>query len=160
MKTNEITKFFKKNQDTILVALGVIVILIVVWIIVKNAIFTGNKTKKKEIEDSTGQKVTEGLIFSDLAKRMFTAWISTIGTDEAEVYAILGQIKNQADWEYLKVAYEDYWNSLPIAEQLIHTTFGLGLSGVLVADFRRELNKRELQRCREILEGNNITPGF
>ena len=95
-----------------------------------------------------------------MAKRMFTAWIATFGTDENEVYSILGQLNNQADWEYLKARYEAYWNSLPTYEQFIHTTAGLGLSGTLVSDMRRELNKTELQRCRDILNGKNIIPDF
>ena len=69
-------------------------------------------------------------------------------------------MQNQADWEYLKLRYESYWDSLPVYEQIIHTTAGLGLSGVLVSDFRRELNKNELQRCRNILTAKNINPGF
>lgn len=157
MKSNELIKFFKKNKKQLLIAAGVIVVLVVVWIVVRRSRRTVAKTK---IETLTGQTVTDGLNFDDLAKRMLTAWISTFGTDEEEVYAILGQMNNQADWEYLKAAYEAYWNSLPVAEQIIHTTFGLGLSGVLVPDIRRELNKKELQQCRDILEANNITPGF
>lgn len=159
MKTNEITKFMRKNKTALLIAAGAIVVAIVVWIIVRRRKLNPTSQKEK-IENLTGQQVNAGLNFDDLAQRMFTAWISTLGTDEDEVYAILAQMNNQADWEYLKARYEAYWNSLPMYEQLIHTTVGLGLSGVLVSDFRRELSKSELQRCRDILVGHGIEPGF
>lgn len=157
MKTTDITKFVKKNQKTLLIALGVIVAVVLVWIVVKKL---NLRNQKEKIQELTGEDLTPGLNFDDLAKRMFTAWISIWGTDEAEVYSILNQMQNQADWEYLKIRYEAYWNSLSIAEQLIHTTAGLGLTGVLVSDFRRELNKKELQHCREILQSKGITPDF
>ena len=35
MKTNEITKFLKKHKTPLLIAAGVIVVAVVVWIIVK-----------------------------------------------------------------------------------------------------------------------------
>lgn len=160
MKVAEITKFLKKNKTPLLITLGVIVLIIVVWIVVKQMRKTNATTQKTEVESMTGQQVTAGLNFDDLAKRMFTAWVSTIGTDENEVYSILDQMNNQADWEYLKARYEAYWNGMPVYEQIIHTTAGLGLSGVLVSDFRRELDKSELQRCRDILTGKGINPGF
>jgi hypothetical protein len=69
-------------------------------------------------------------------------------------------MNNQADWEYLKVKYEEYWSSLPVYERIIHTTVGGGLMGVLVSDFRREFSKSELQHCRDILAGKGIDPGF
>ena len=160
MKTSDITKFFKKNQKQILIAVGVVVAVVVVWIVVKKVRQNSEKKDKEKSEDLTGQSVTPGLNFDDFAKRIFSAWVSTFGTDENEVYSILEQLNNQADWDYLKRRYEAYWNSMPTYEQLIHTTFGLGLSGVLVSDFRREFSKKELQHCRDILEGKNITPGF
>jgi hypothetical protein len=160
MKTTDIKKFFKKNKTPLLIAAGVIVLVVVVWIIVKRTRKPNPTSQKEKVEDLTGQQVTAGLNFDDLAKRMFTAWISTLGTDENEVYAILAQMNNQADWEYLKARYEAYWNGMPMYEQFIHTTAGLGLTGVLVSDFRRELSKSELQRCRDILAGHGIEPGF
>lgn len=160
MKTNEIKKFLKKHKTPLLIAAGVIVLAIVVWIIIKRQRKSDPKSQKEKVEDLTGQIVTAGLNFDDLAQRMFTAWISMLGTDENEVYAILAQMNNQADWEYLKDRYEAYWNGLPTYEQIIHTTVGLGLTGVLVSDFRRELDKSELQRCRDILIGHGIEPGF
>ena len=160
MKTTEIKKFLKKHKTPLLIAAGVIVLAIVVWIIIKRQRKSDPKSQKEKVEDLTGQIVTAGLNFDDLAQRMFTAWISMLGTDENEVYAILAQMNNQADWEYLKDRYEAYWNGLPTYEQIIHTTVGLGLTGVLVSDFRRELDKSELQRCRDILIGHGIEPGF
>lgn len=160
MKATEIAKFVKKNKTPLLIALGVVVAVVVVWIFARRMRNTGTGNSADTVEKLTGHKVTPGLNFDDLAKRMFIAWISTIGTDENEVYSILKQMNNQADWEYLKQRYEAYWNSLPLYEQVIHTTAGLGLSGVLVSDFRRELSRRELQRCRDILVGKGITPNF
>jgi hypothetical protein len=158
MKTTDVKKFFKKNKTTLLIAAGVVLLAIIVWVIVRRT-RKGPTAQKEKVEDLTGQQVTAGLNFDDLAKRMFTAWI-TFGTDENEVYSILDQMNNQADWEYLKARYEAYWDSLPMYEQFIHTTFGLGLLGVLVSDFRRELSKSELQHCRDILIGHGIEPGF
>ncbi len=157
MKFTDITKFWKKNKKPLLVAIGVIVIVIVAWILYKKL---NRKAKKTMIEDLTGDTLTPGLNFDDLAQRVFMAWISTFGTDEDEVYSVLEQLNNQADWEYLKIKYEEYWDSLPVYEQLIHTTAGLGLTGVLLTDFRREFNKSELQYCRDILTRKNIEPGF
>lgn len=158
MKT--INKFFQENKKPLLIALGVIVTVVVVWIIVKKLRKNNPASQKTEIENETGQTVTQGLVFDELAKRMFNAWISTWGTDEAEVYSILGLMNTQADWEYLQARYESYWNSMSFAEQLVHITVGLGLSGNLVSDFRRELTKKELQRCRDILTEKGINPGF
>lgn len=159
MNTKEIEKFFKKNKKQILVAAGVILAVVVIWIVVKR-LRRSAAVQKEKIEEMTGQQVTAGLNFDDMARRMFGAWVSTFGTDEAEVYSILELLNNQADWEFLKERYSAYWNSMPMYEQIIHTTAGLGLSGVLVSDFRRELNRRELQRCRDILTSKNIQPGF
>lgn len=159
MNTKELKKFFVKNKKPILIAVGVIVAVVVVWIIVKR-LRRNPTTQKEKVEELTGQQVTAGLNFDDLAKRMFIAWVSTFGTDENEVYSILEEMNNQADWEYLKERYAAYWDSLPVYEQIIHTTAGLGLSGVLVSDFRRELNRNELQHCRNILTAKNINPGF
>lgn len=156
MKRTDITKFWGKYKTPVLIAGGVILV-VVVWAVIKRVTRNAGKTG---IETLTGQSVTSGLNFDDCAKRIFTAWISTWGTDEDEVYSVLGLMNNQADWEYLKIKYEEYWDSMPAYEKLIHTTFGLGLSGVLVSDFRREFNKSELQHCREILTGKGIEPGF
>ena len=160
MKTTDLTKFFKKHKTPLLIAASVIMLTIVVWIIIKRQRRSDPKDQKEKVEGFTGQSVTAGINFDDLAKRMFMAWVSTFGTDEDEVYSILAMMNNQADWEYLKARYEAYWNGLPTYEQIIHTTAGLGLSGVLVSDFRRELNRSELQRCRDILAGKQIEPGF
>ncbi len=156
MKKTDITKFWGKYKTPLLIALGVIVV-VVVWTVVKRM---ARKAKAAGIEALTGQSVTPGLNFDDCAKRIFTAWVSTWGTDENEVYSVLGLMNNQADWEYLKVKYEEYWSSLPVYERIIHTTVGGGLMGVLVSDFRREFSKSELQHCRDILAGKGIDPGF
>lgn len=158
---NDFKKFIKDNKKPLLIALAVIVVVVIIWIIVRKLTKgVTTATQKNKIEDLTGQTVTSGLNFDEMAKRMFAAWVTTIGTDENEVYSILEQLNNQADWEYLQARYQAYWNSMPVYEQLVHTFAGLGLSGILVSDFRRELNRRELQRCREILEGKNINPAF
>lgn len=156
---NDLQKFLKKNKKTLLIALAVIAVVLVVWIVVRR-LRQSSGTQKSYVEDLTGQSVTAGLNFDQLAERMFNAWVSTLGTDEAEVYSILEQLNNQADWEYLQARYQAYWSTFPAYEQWIHGIFGLGLTGVLIADMRRELNKKELQRCRDILTGKNINPGF
>ena len=160
MKTVEIKKFLEKNKKQLLIALGVILAIVVVWIIIKRLRKNNPESQKDKVENETGQTVTQGLVFDELARRMFNAWVSTWGTDEAEVYSILGQMNTQADWEYLQARYESYWNSMSFVEQLVHNIGGLGLSGILVSDFRRELNKKELQRCRDILTAKGINPGF
>lgn len=161
MKTTDIQKFLKKNKKQLLIALGAVVAIIAIWIVVKKILNKSSKqNQKEEAETETGQQVTPGLNFDELAKRMFNAWISTWGTDENEVYSILGMMNTQADWWYFQERYAAYWNSLPMYERIIHTTAGLGLSGRLISDFRRELNKNELKHCRDILTAKGITPDF
>ena len=160
MKKQEIADFFKNNKTTILIASAIIAVVIVVWIVVRQVRKGTSSGQKDEAENLTGQTVTSGLNFNELSKRLFTAWISTWGTDEAEVYSILGQMQNQADWLYLQSRYQSYWSGLPWYERIIHTTAGLGLIGTLVSDMRRELSKKELQKCRDILTAKGITPGF
>ena len=106
MKTKQIADFVKKNKKSLLISLGVVVVLVVVWVIVRRK--KGIDTKEKDLaEQNTGQSITAGINWRDLADRLRAAFSgpNASGTDEVEVYAVLGTLRNQADWEYLK----RYW---------------------------------------------------
>ena len=158
MKTAEIKKFLKKNKTPLLIAAGVIVVIVVIWIIVRNR-NKGNAYYNDNPETITGTSVTPGTDFRDLAKRMLHAFIDKFGTDEDAVYAVLGQLKSQADWVKLKREYEKVWSDESWLEQGIHIVISMK-SGNLVADMKDELSSKELARCRSILEENGITPDF
>lgn len=161
MKTKEITKFLKKNQKPLLIALGVVVVIVVVWIIVRRS--RGVIGKDKELsEENTGQEVTSSINWKDLATRLRQAFSgpSTSGTDEAEVYAVLGTLRNQADWEYLKRYWATYCASLPWWQRLNDNLMNTTNYNSLVASLIYELDSSELQQCRDILTSKGITPDF
>ena len=157
MKTNEITKFLKKNKKQILIAVGILVAVTVVWIVVKK--LWQRSENNENPEDITGTQVTVGIDFSDLAKRMLQAFTADPGTDEDAVYTILGQLKTQADWVNLKRKYEKAFEELDWFSTHVFSFFER-LTGNLPHDLQSELTKKELARCRSILEDNGITPDF
>lgn len=158
MKTKPITKFLKKHQTPLLIAAGVLVAALIVWI------FARNKTAKNDKENNdpsaiTGTPVTPGIDFYELAERMLHAFIDGFGTDEEAVYAILGQLRTRADWVNLKRKYQEMWNEGSWLEKGIHQIVSWK-TGNLPTDLKDELTKSELQRCRNILTANGITPDF
>lgn len=157
MKTNEITKFLKNHKTPLLIVLGVAVVVII-WAIVRNS------ARRKDSENNnpatiTGTPVTQGIDFRELAERMLHAFIDRFGTDEDAVYAILDQLRTQADWVNLKRKYKEVWGDESWIAQGIHMLISLK-TGNLVQDLKDELNNKELQKCREILLSKGITPDF
>jgi len=157
MKTTDVKKFFKKNKTTLLIALGVAAVL-VVWIIVRNS------TRRKDNENNnpetiTGTSITPGIDFRELAERMLHAFIDRFGTDEDAVYAILDQLRTQADWVNLKRKYQEVWKDENWLAQGIHMLISMK-TGNLAQDLKDELTNSELQQCRDILLSKGITPDF
>lgn len=157
MKTTAVKKFFKKNKTTLLIALGVAAVL-VVWIIVRNS------TRRKDNENNnpetiTGTSITPGIDFRELAERMLHAFIDRFGTDEDAVYAILNQLRTQADWVNLKRKYQEVWKDENWLAQGIHMLISMK-TGNLAQDLKDELTNSELQQCRDILLSKGITPDF
>ena len=161
MKTSDITKFFKKNKTPLLIAAGVLVVLVVALLVWRK--YRGvNSNDKNDAEDLTGQQITSGMNWKDLAVRLRKAFggPNASGTDENEVYLVLGALRNQADWEYLKRYWTTYCESLPwwqrVNDNLMNGTDHKSLTASLIY----ELDNSELQRCRDILADNGITPDF
>lgn len=158
MKTTDIQKFLKKNQKPLLIALGVLVVAVVVWLVVRNA------ARRKDSENNnpetiTGTTITIGIDFRELAERMLHAFIDRFGTDEDAVYAVLDQLRTQADWVNLKRKYKEVWKDENWLAQGIHMLISMK-TGNLVQDMKDELNNKELQQCRDILLSKGITPDF
>lgn len=161
MKTKQIADFVKKNKKSLLISLGVVVVLVVVWVIVRRK--KGIDTKEKDLaEQNTGQSITAGINWRDLADRLRAAFSgpNASGTDEVEVYAVLGTLRNQADWEYLKRYWATYCDSLPWWKRLNDNLMNTSNYKSLVASLIYELSTIELQHCREILLSKGITPDF
>ena len=163
MNTKEIKKFFVKNKKPILIAVGVIVAVVVVWIVwkrIKNGL--QNQADKEQAEENTGQSVTTSINWRDLAVRLRKAFggPNSSGTDENEIYLVLGTLRNQADWEYLKRYWTSYCDSLPWWQSLNDVLMNGTNYKSLTASLIYELDSSELQTCRNILEQKGITPDF
>lgn len=161
MKTKDITKFVKKNQKPLLIALGVLLVLVVVWLLFRRS--RGVETQSvNQAEQYTNQTVTAGMNWKDLARRLRQAFSgpNSSATDEDEVYNVLSALRTQADLEYLKRYWTTYCESLPwwqrLNDNIMNGTNYKSLPALLVY----ELSSSELQHCRDILESKNITPGF
>lgn len=161
MKTKEITKFLKKNQKPLLIALAVFVVIVVVWFVLKRR--RGVDTEQQNLaEQYTGQQVTPGMNWKDLCARLRKAFSgpNASGTDEDEIYAVLSALRNQSDWEYLKRYWTEYCESLPWWQRLNDNLMNTSTYKSLAASLKYELDSTELQRCREILTAKGITPDF
>lgn len=162
MKTKPITKFFKKNKTALLIAAGVVVLAVVVWIIVRRKSIGINSQDKELAEQNTGHPVTVSTNWNDLATRLRKAFSgpNSSGTDEGEVYAVMGTLRNQADWEYLKRYWTRYCENLPWWQRFTDTLLNTGNYKSLTTLLSYELDSGELQRVRDILAANGITPDF
>ena len=161
MKTKDITRFLKKNQKQLLVAAGVVLLLVVVWLLWRRQ--RGVNTHDKQLaEENTGQQVTSSINWRDLAVRLRRAFggPNSSGTDENEIYLVLGTLRNQADWEYLKRYWTSYCNSLPLWQRLNDNLMNGTNYKSLIASLIYELDSSEIQKCRDILSVNGITPDF
>lgn len=168
MKTNNITKFIKKNQKPLLIALGVLAVAVVVWLVLRkrNGGVFGPKTQS-EIEQGTGSSVTSTLDFYRLAERLWDAtvayrslpWVISwwpTGTNEEEVYDVLGSLNSQADYMMLEATFANYYKE----KSWVIRNLSLQAESSIPAVLKSELTSSELQKCRNILTAKGITPDF
>ena len=161
MNTKEIKKFLKKNQKTLLIALGVVAVLVILWLLLRRS--RGLDTNSvQQSEQFTNQTVTPGMNWNDLARRLRQAFSgpNSSGTDESEVYNVLAALRNQADWEYLKRYWTIYCEELPLGQRMIEILLNGSHYKSLTASLVYELSNSELSHCREILNANGIIPDF
>ena len=158
MKTKEITKFLKKNQKPLLIALVVLVVIVVVWVVVKKIrTFIAKKNIQNDAETLTDSELTPGLHHGELLAQIAEA-CKGLGTNENAIYSALEQLRTSADWEYMKTAWSLTFSELSSWERSLARVMGLSQS--LTATLASELDRSELQHCRDILEEKNIVPGF
>lgn len=156
-----IKKFIKKNRTALLIALGVIAVAVVAWLVWRRR--TGVVTEDvTQTEQYTGQSVTAGMQWRDMAERLLKAFSGPNAslTDEAEVYKVLGKLNNDADWDYMKRYWTTYYDALPWWKKLHAVVVNGSNNNSLVVLMKYELDNSELQRCRDILEAKGITPDF
>ncbi len=160
MQTTDITKFVKKNK-ALAVALAVVAVLVVCWFVFGKDLWRklANSKAKSDSENYTGTDTTPYMNFPGLRDRLFRA-ISGPGTDEDEIYSVLSELNTQADWEYLQRYWENSFDKNNIGWGGVILSGMMGASTTLIGTLKSELDKKELQRCREILKGKKITPGF
>lgn len=111
------------------------------------------------IESATGTTITPTLQFHQLANRIWEATVAYAwGTNEEEVYAVLGCLNTPADYIKLENAWVDNYN----ATSGWNKTFGTfwQARATLPAVLQSELNGKELAQARSILTAKGITPDF
>lgn len=156
MKTSEITKFVKKNQKAIIIAVVIIVAVIFFWKVGSGIVdFFKQRNDESASENQTGTSLTQGINHYRLAKQIYDACEGG-GTGENAIYNALGQLRTQADWELVQRRFATIYNDTHAWYHILSTN----LSSDLIATLQSELDSGELARCRQILEGNNIDPGF
>lgn len=175
--SKEVTTKFKKSiewlsQPSHAITVGVLVLvaLIVTYFVIKKiksvAVSIKERANAPQINEAN---LTPGLNFPELARRLWDATVEyhslgsasillvnmPTGTDEETIYAVLGMLKTNDDYLSLKQAWRSYYDQQS-GFSLIATNAVSTLPGCL----SDELNRKELARCRAILEGNGITPDF
>lgn len=160
MSKSKITKFFEKNKTPLLVALGVIVVVIIIWLLRKKKGLDAEEIVLSE--QYTGQNITSGMPWRDMATRLRKAFggPNSSATDEDEVYNVLSMLRTQADWDYLKRYWITYYKSLPWYDRLHNFIMNGSNNDSLVVLMKYELDDTELQLCRDILNAKGITPDF
>lgn len=155
-------KVVKDNRKPILIIAGIIVLLLVIRLIVnKSKKIVKDNRARSNAENVSGTNTTPGLNFAELRLEIFNACNKGIAgflTDEDAIYGALGQLRTQADWEFLKNTWLDRMNELGPFYRFIGITRGVENS--LVATLKNELSSSEIQHCREILTSKGINPGF
>ena len=151
--------FLGKNKTTILITIGVLVIILIVWKTIKYVKkIISDKIAKSESEDYTGEQVSVSMQHGALAVRILYACKGP-GTDEDEIYAVLGELRTSADWEYL----QRKWRSAVMNLSKFQRTLAYSIYGIhadLISTLKSELTKKELDKCRGILKAKGINPGF
>ena len=161
-KSQNIMKWADSNKKTIIIVSAVIVsVVLTIWLGKKVFEFVAKKLNQAKIkndsEDHTGSNVTGTLQFGSLASRIIEA-VKGVGTNEQEIYNVLGELRTQADWEALKRTWAAAYAGLGKLAQF--TLYAAGCRYSLTSTLFAELDSDELQHCREILTANGITPDF
>lgn len=161
-KSKNILKWADSNKKTILIVSAVILsVVLTIWLGKKIFAFVAKKINQAKIkndsENHTRTDVTGTLQFGSLVTRIIEA-VKGVGTNEQEIYNVLGELRTQADWDALKRTWSAAYSGLGKLQQFVIYTSGCRatLSSTLFA----ELDASELQHCREILIANGITPDF
>lgn len=177
MSTKATTTKFKSTVEWLskpsnAIALGVLLILAiaVIWFVSKKIkAAVANARAKANEPPINNANLTPGLNFTELASRLWDATVEyrsmgaaswllfnmPTGTNEAEVYAVLGTLRTNDDYLALKKA----WRSLYDQKSGI-VTWVTKSQSTLPGCLSDELDESELAHCRSILEDNNITPDF
>lgn len=167
-KFKSTVEWLSKPSNAITVGVLVIVAIVVVVFITRK-VKAAIQSAKEKLEEPDPANTTPGLNFSELARRLWDATVNyhslgsasillgnmPTGTDEDEVYAVLGALRTQDDYIALKKSWRNYYDSVSGFVTWITSAVST-LPGML----HDEMTSRELQRCRNILENNNITPDF
>ena len=142
----------------------VIVLVAVVWVSNKIRKLWRSSSLKSGLDDAAieaaaGSSITASLNFRQLATRLWDATCAyTWGTNEQEVFAVLGCLNTQADYIKLSNAWAESYNATGWWNRNIGTLWQARstLAGVL----QSELTKKELNQARSILTDKGITPDF
>lgn len=155
MNTTAIKNFLKDNKKTLLIVESVLLVALIVFFWRKRKGI--NLEEMSLAEEYTGLQTTSGMNWRDLADRLMSAFQgpNSSGTDEAGVYYVLGSLRNQSDWEYLKRYWSLYYETIPSWRIFVGS-----LKKSLVVMLKYELDENELDQCRLILENKGITPDF
>lgn len=104
------------------------------------------------IEAGTGTSITSSLDFAHLWLRLWEATVWT-GTNEQEIYDVLGMLNSQADYMKLCNVWAQHWASAGWLAQM-------DVRSTLPATLKSELSSSELSKARNILLSKGITPDF
>ena len=147
----------KKGITAAVLLVLVIVAAVLVWRKLKgkwNGSSALTALNDAAIEAGTGSSITQSLDFALMCNRLMTAsyWV---GTNEDEIYSVLGMLNTQADYMKLSKAWAQKWSSSGWAVRNV-----MYQSSTLAGLLRSELNSSELEHAREILRAKGITPDF
>ncbi len=147
----------KKGITAAVLLVLVIVAVVFVWRKVKG-ISSGSGSgvasslSDTEIEVMTGTSVTKSTDFDSLVTRLWNACLG-IGTNEKEVYAVMGCLNTQADYVKLNRMWAKKWKSMGFLART-------ALPNTIPELLQSELSAKELSMVRTILQENGITPDF
>lgn len=174
MKTKKLkaaAEWLSDPAHAIVAGVAVVLAVAAVWLAVSKI----RSAIQNAREDANAPKpntsnLTPGLNFAELARRIWDATVEykslgvanvlilnmPTGTDEDEVYAVLGTLRTNDDYLALKKA----WRSLYDSKSDLLTWLNPNTVSTLPGILHSELTQSELQQARNILEENNITPDF
>lgn len=169
-KFKSTVEWLGKPANAITVAVLLVLVIAAIWFLSKKIkALIASAREKANAPNINSSNVTPGLNFSELARRLWDATVGyhslgsasifvlnmPTGTNEDEVYAVLGTLRTNDDYLSLKQAWRSYYDM-----QSGFTTWVTNAVSTLPGMLSDELNSRELSRCRSILETNGITPDF